>query len=75
MSNTDLGSKLQEAIISKQNDINSLVWIDRGGNTTRLMDMTQAELKRCYKHADQMLNNTDIFKPGRRLVRKNINAC
>ena len=73
--NTEFGAKLQEAIAAKDNDINSFVWKDRNGNSVRLMDMDQTELKKCYRHCNQMLTNKDLYRPGKIEVRKNIKKC
>lgn len=72
---TEFGAKLQEAITARDNDINSFVWKDRTGNTVRLMDMDQNELKKCYRHCVQMLTNKDLYRPGKLEVRKNIQKC
>lgn len=73
--NTDFGAKLKEAILAKDNDINNLTWKNKNGTETRLMDMSQADLKKCYKHCEQMLYNRDIYKPGKFVIRENIQRC
>lgn len=73
--NTEFGAKLKEAITAKDNDINNLVWKDKTGATIRLMDLTQNELKRYHRHCEQMLTNRDIYKPGKLVIRENIQKC
>lgn len=73
--NTEFGAKLKEAITAKDNDINNLVWKDKTGATVRLMDLTQNELKRYHRHCEQMLTNRDIYKPGKLVIRENIQKC
>lgn len=72
---TEFGAKLKEAITAKDNDINNLVWKDKTGATVRLMDLTQNELKRYHRHCEQMLTNRDIYKPGKLVIRENIQKC
>lgn len=72
---TEFGAKLKEAITAKDNDINSLVWKDKSGMNIRLMDISQNELKRYHHHCEQMLTNRDIYKPGKLVIRENIQKC
>lgn len=72
---TEFGAKLKEAITAKDNDINSLVWKDKTGVSIRLMDISQNELKRYHRHCEQMLTNRDIYKPGKLVIRENIQKC
>lgn len=72
---TEFGAKLKEAITAKDNDINSLVWKDKSGMNIRLMDISQNELKRYHRHCEQMLTNRDIYKPGKLVIRENIQKC
>ena len=72
---TEFGAKLKEAITAKDNDINSLVWKDKTGVNIRLMDISQNELKRYHRHCEQMLTNRDIYKPGKLVIRENIQKC
>lgn len=72
---TEFGAKLKEAIAAKDNDINSLVWKDKTGVNIRLMDISQNELKRYHRHCEQMLTNRDIYKPGKLVIRENIQKC
>ena len=68
---TDLG-ELDNAIKSKNEDLNSLVWKSWNGEEVKLVDMTDAELQRCYTHANDMLYNKDRFTTGKYQVKKNI---
>ena len=72
---TEFGAKLKKAITAKDNDINSLVWKDKTGVNIRLMDISQNELKRYHRHCEQMLTNRDIYKPGKLVIRENIQKC
>lgn len=72
---TEFGAKLKEAITAKDNDINSLVWKDKSGMNIRLMDISQNELNRYHRHCEQMLTNRDIYKPGKLVIRENIQKC
>jgi len=69
---TEFGDVLQTAIDSKKNDINQLVWKDKGGKEIRLMDMSNEDLQKVYNHATDMLYNNDKYTPGRFQVKKNI---
>lgn len=73
--NTDFGTKLKEAILAKDNDINSMMWKAKNGSEVRLMDLSQSELKKCFKHCEQMLYNKDVYKPGKFVIRNNIQKC
>ena len=72
---TEFGAKLKKAITAKDNDVNSLVWKDKTGVNIRLMDIPQNELKRYHRHCEQMLTNRDIYKPGKLVIRENIQKC
>lgn len=72
---TEFGVKLKKAITAKDNDINSLVWKDKTGVNIRLMDISQNELKQYHRHCEQMLTNRDIYKPGKLVIRENIQKC
>lgn len=72
---TEFGAKLKKAITAKDNDINSLVWKDKTGVNIRLIDISQNELKRYHRHCEQMLTNRDIYKPGKLVIRENIQKC
>lgn len=39
------------------------------------MDLSQSELKKCFKHCEQMLYNKDVYKPGKFVIRNNIQKC
>ena len=58
--NVDNNAKLQDSVT----DINDLVWKGRDGSDIRMIDMSLAELRQCYRHAYQMLHNEDLYKPG-----------
>lgn len=73
--NTEFGVKLQTAIDARNNDINNLVWKDNKNNEVRLMDMTHTELRRCYKHCNEMLHNNSAFSPGKYVIKTNIQKC
>jgi len=69
-----LEKRMKEAIEKKADDINSFIWkgnkiLDENKKyqqtETRLVDMDEKELNRCYKHCNTMLYNTNIQNPGR----------
>jgi len=72
--NTEFGDKLIAAFDRSKNDINNFVWKgpkerDAQGNFTqdefRLVDATEAQLRKAYKHCHTMLYNTDKKFVGR----------
>lgn len=72
-----LQERLQEAIDKKNSDINSFIWkgsktLDEAGNykqvETKLINMSENELKTCYEHCKIMLYNKDSQNPGRYVV-------
>lgn len=69
---TEFGDALVNAIESKKDDINELVWKNKDGESIRLMDMSKDELQRIYTHTTDMLYNKSKFTPGRIQVKKNI---
>lgn len=63
-----LKEKLTEAIEAKKNDVNSYVWKfskDSGIPDLKLVDATEEELKKFYKHCMSMLYSEDRVNPGR----------
>jgi len=76
---SDLGDKLSKAIEKRNGDINSWTWIDKNGDSVRLIDMSVDELQKCYTHALDMLYRNTNYKFGKYVVRENIhkiyNAC
>ena len=78
---TLIGEKLKEAINKKQSDITLYVWkgskaINENGRykqtETKLIDMSETELKKCYEYCKTMLFNTNIKDPGRYVVLESI---
>lgn len=65
---TEFGEKLQNAIDS----VESLSWIDKNGNSIKLMDASVEDLQKWYKHCYEMLYNTSPWYPGKYVVRENI---
>lgn len=74
---TLLGERIQSAIAKKSEDINTYIW--KGNKTigddkkyqqseTRLVDMNNFELSKCYNHCKAMLFNKSNQNPGRHLV-------
>lgn len=70
---TEFGSILQQAIENKSNDINSFTWRFQNGKDVKLMDCTREELKKFWKHSNEMLYNTNRYNPGKITIRENIN--
>lgn len=67
--------KLTEAINARNNDVNTFTWkLARKSDGTqeeiKLMDATEEQLKKFYKHCDSMLNSTDKVNPGRKVLLK-----
>lgn len=69
--------RLQKAIEKKESDITTFIWkghkvLDENGkykqSETRLVDMSEAQLKTCYEHCKTMLFNKDVQNPGRYAV-------
>lgn len=62
--------KLTEAINARNNDVKSFVWklarkSDGTQEEVRLVDATEIQLNRFYKHCHSMLYSTDKLNPGR----------
>lgn len=70
---TEFGSILQQVIENKSNDINSFTWRFQNGKDVKLMDCTREELKKFWKHSNEMLYNTNRYNPGKITIRENIN--
>ena len=66
---TVLGDKLAEKLAEKANDINSYVWkgpkVNGVQEEIKLVDSSYEQLRKFYKHCNQMLYNTDSKNPGR----------
>ena len=84
---TVLGNALQEALNAKKNDLSSFVWKGEKKkegdkfvqDSIRLIDMTPAQLKKCWDHCEKMLHNDDPKNLGRynvlEEVTEQINKC
>lgn len=70
--NKDLKNKLQEAIERKNNDITSYSWRLQNGNEIKLIDCTETELNKYYKHCTDMLYNKSLYNPGKYTIKENI---
>lgn len=66
---TVLEEKLKEAMNAKANDINSYIWkgpkINGVQEEIRLVDADYNQLRKFYKHCEEMLYNKDSKNPGR----------
>lgn len=66
-----LGTKLEEAIQNKKNDINTFVWkyarvnYNTEQREVKLVDVPEEELKQFYTHCNSMLYQRDSKIPGR----------
>ena len=69
---SDLADKLTQAIENKKNDINQWVWINKNGESVRLLDMDFDALQNAYNHTLDMLYRKTNYKFGKLEVRKNI---
>lgn len=67
---TEFGEKLQNAM----NSINSFVWINKKGDSIRMVDMPADQLQEAAKHCYEMLYNETSYNVGRLIVRKNIHS-
>ena len=68
----DLADKLKQAIEKRTNSVENWTWMDKNGNSVRLIDMTDEELQHSYNHTLDMLYRKSNFKYGKLEVRKNI---
>ena len=69
---TEIGDALTKAIDKRNNDINLFVWKYQNGKEVRLMDMNAAELQDCLNHTTDMLYNKHPYRPGKLIIRDNI---
>ena len=69
---SDLADKLTQAIEKRTNNINNWTWINKNGESIRLLDMPIDELQKAYNHALDMLYRKTNYKFGKLEVRKNI---
>ena len=69
---TEIGDALTKAIDKRNNDINLFVWKYQNGKEVRLMDMNAAELQDCLNHTTDMLYNKHPYRPGKLVIRDNI---
>lgn len=67
---TEFGEKLQNAM----NSINSYVWINKKGESIKMIDMPADQLQEAAKHCYEMLYNETSYNVGRIIVRKNIHS-
>lgn len=74
MNETLLGEKIKEAMVKKQQDVNTFVWkgskeLDSNGkykqSEKKLVSMSEFELNECYDHCKTMLFNENPQNPGR----------
>lgn len=74
---TVLGDKLQQALSDKANNVNTFIWkgpkINGVQEEIKLIDSDYEQLKKYYKHCEQMLYNTDVKNPGRLTLLNNVN--
>lgn len=68
----DLADKLKQAIEKRTNSMENWTWMDKNGDSIRLIDMTNDELQHSYNHTLDMLYRKSNFKYGKLEVRKNI---
>ena len=66
--NTEFGEKLQSAI----NSVEAYTWKDKNGNSIKLIDASEQDIKKWYVHCHEMLYNKDPYSPGKYVVRENI---
>ena len=69
---SDLADKLAQAIKNRDNNINNWIWINKRGESIRLLDMPADELQKAYDHTMDMLYRKTNYKFGKLEVRKNI---
>lgn len=85
--NNVLGDALQKAMNAKKNDFSSFVWKGEKRkegdkyvqDSIKIIDMTPAQLRKCYEHCEKMLHNDDPKNLGRfnvlDEVTEQINKC
>ena len=69
---SDLADKLAQEIKNRDNNINNWIWINKRGESIRLLDMPADELQKAYDHTIDMLYRKTNYKFGKLEVRKNI---
>ena len=69
---TEFGSKIQKAIAEKNNDMTTFTWKYQNGNEVKLIDCSEQELNKFFKHCYEMLFNRSLYNPGKYIVRENI---
>lgn len=69
--NTEFGEKLQTAI-NNRNKYNEHTWKGKDGVEIKLMDASEDQLRKWYKHCSEMLYNKSPWSPGKLKVRENI---
>lgn len=69
---SDLADKLTQAMDKRKNSIDNWTWINKSGESTRLLDLPLDELQRAYNHTLDMLYRKSGYKFGKLEVRKNI---
>lgn len=69
---SDLADKLAQAIQNRENNINNWVWVNKHGESVKLLDMGVDELQKAYDHTMDMLYRKTNYKFGKLEVRKNI---
>ncbi len=67
---TDLAFKLQE--VMNDVDITTFVWKLQTGSQIKLIDCDESDLKKYWKHANDMLYNKSIYNPGKYIIKDNI---
>jgi len=77
---TVLGDKLNQAIKAKNNNVETFLWKgskkiingERIQSTIKMVDMTEDELRKAYKHCESMLYSDNYENPGRRVLLEQI---
>ena len=58
---------------TNKNSYDSLVWREKNGTSTKLIDASMSDLKKWYNHCYEMLNNKNVWNPGKLTIKSNIN--
>lgn len=77
---TVLGDKLNQAFEAKNNDVETFLWKgsrkivdgERTQSSMKMVDMTEEELRKAYKHCESMLYSDNYENPGRRVLLEQI---
>ena len=77
---TVLGDKLNQAFEAKNNDVETFLWKgsrkivdgERVQSSMKMVDMTEEELRKAYKHCESMLYSDNYENPGRRVLLEQI---